>query len=296
MTTRMLAVAVLGIAITADVANAQTSVEPARALWAAADYEGALAALGTGGGESEAMPSLAADRLRALCLLALGRDEDAETVIARLVRSHPAYDPGDEVAPRIRIAFRAVRDRVVPAMARRLYDEGRAAFDSGAYADAVERFARALPAIEALAMEGRPRMEDWRVLANEFLALARQRVPPAEVRAPPLVARVWPVEPPALGPAAAAPDTAPTPPVAIEQNLPPWTLGPRGFDEDLHGAVEVRIDETGRVVDASLVGSVHPQYDLELLRAAKRWRYEPARRAGRPVASHQRIEVVLRAR
>ena len=296
MTSRAIVVAVLGVIVGAASAGAQPALEPARTLYAAADYEGALAALA----EARVPPgndmSLAADRLTAFCLMALDRGEEADAVIARIVTTRPDYDPGDEVSPRLRIAFRAVRDRLVPALARRLYDEGRAAFDRGAYVAAVERFTRALPAIEALAMDGQREMEDLRVLTSGFLSLARDRVPPPAT--PRLASRAWPVEAvtPAPGPANADLDAQTTPPIAIEQDLPSWVPDQYGVGAGMNSAIDVRIDETGRVVDVTLVSSAHPRYDFELMRAARSWRYEPARRAGLPVASQKRVEVVRRAR
>ncbi|MEZ5289164.1 MAG: energy transducer TonB [Vicinamibacterales bacterium] len=283
--------------LTLGLAIAQPAVEPVRALYLAADYEGALAALDAVRAGDDGEARLAADRLRAFCLLALDRPDEADTVIARIVTTHPAYEPGTEVSPRIRMAFRAQRDRLLPAMARRLYDEGRSAFDRGYYADAVRRFEGAMPVLEALALEGRTGMEDLRVLTKGFLELGRARVPPPPPE--PLAAESWPV--PAMTAAAdAATDPAlevpPTQPVAIKQDLPPWNASVTPGIDELTGAVEVRIDDTGRVTDARIVSSVNPFYDRELLRAARDWRYEPARRAGAPVSSHKRVEVVLRLR
>lgn len=280
----------------AALAQTQTPLASARARYAAADYEGALAALADAR-RQEDEDALEADRLQAFCLLALDRAQEADAVIARIVTSDPSFDPGDEASPRIRIAFRTVREKLVPMLARRLYDEGRAAFDRGAFVDAVQRFTEALPAIEALAGDGDRLMEERRVLTNGFLALARERVPPAAPTATPLVGRGWTVEtlrPPIAGSAGAAP--APSQPVPIRQDLPPWTPGLGGPDGVFRGAIDVRIDERGRVVEARVVAPVHPLYDETLLRAAWLWRYQPARRAGLAVASHKRVEVVLRAR
>lgn len=303
---------ILVVAATVVPARAQT-IEDIRALYAQADYEGALAALDqVRFGTVESDMALAADRLRAFCLLALDRTDAADRVITRIVTAHPAYEPGSEVSPRIRTAFRTLRDRLVPAMARRLYDEGRIAFERGDYAGAVAGFERAVPVLEMLAFEGRPGMEDLRILANGFLVLSRERVPPPVPPAPPaLESRAWDVAPSVVWASAAAPAAAaaagaagtagldlhapPTQPEIVNQDLPPWTLG-LGIANGLSGSVEVRIDERGRVTHAEVVNSVHPSYDQELLRAARDWRYHPATRAGQPVTSHKRVEVVIRSR
>ena len=276
-------------------AHGQELVATAGVLYAEADYDGVLTLLNNEAvGSLEGPARLEADRLRVLCLLALDRAGDAHSLIERLVTARPDYQPGDDYSPRVRLAFRAVRDRVLPPLARDLYDEGRRAYDSGRFAESAESLAEALPVIEALTQEGRPGMADLRVLAREFLALARERTPPPEPAVPPLPAKRLAVEP--FMAASAALDAPATPPVAIEQDLPPWPHGLAGVRAELRGAVDVWIDERGYVTEASMTESVHPAYDRELLSAARDWRYEPARRAGQAVSSHKRVEVVLRLR
>ena len=84
--------------------------------------------------------------------------------------------------------------------------------------------------------------------------------------------------------------------MAIEQVLPPWNPGWFGtqFLSEYRGVVEVSIDEAGAVVSARIAEPVHPLYDVQLLEAATHWRYEPARRGGKPVASSKSVEVVLK--
>ena len=52
---------------------------------------------------------------------------------------------------------------------------------------------------------------------------------------------------------------------------------------EFRGAIEVDIDERGLVVGAEIAEPIHPLYDGLLLRAARDWQYEPARRNGQPV-------------
>lgn len=79
-------------------------------------------------------------------------------------------------------------------------------------------------------------------------------------------------------------DTEVQPPVAVSQAMPSWR--PETALEqrmDYRGAVEVVIDEEGRVASATIVRSIHPRYDPLLVEAARGWVYEPATRAGQPV-------------
>jgi TonB family protein len=63
---------------------------------------------------------------------------------------------------------------------------------------------------------------------------------------------------------------------------------------DAAGTLEVVIDETGRVLSAVLPQSIHPQYDGNLLSAARGWRFKPAMRNGLPVPYLKVIEIRLR--
>ncbi|HWP99424.1 MAG TPA: energy transducer TonB [Vicinamibacterales bacterium] len=59
--------------------------------------------------------------------------------------------------------------------------------------------------------------------------------------------------------------------------------------------LDVIIDEQGRVESATIRESAHPQYDLELLKAARTWTYTPARRGDRPIKYRKTIIVRLNA-
>jgi TonB family protein len=49
------------------------------------------------------------------------------------------------------------------------------------------------------------------------------------------------------------------------------------------GLLDIIIDETGRVVDATIRRSVNVGFDSAVLRSARRWKYRPAMKAGVPV-------------
>ena len=49
--------------------------------------------------------------------------------------------------------------------------------------------------------------------------------------------------------------------------------------------IEVRVDATGHVADARVIGSA-PPFDTPALDAARQWRFRPARVGGRPAATY----------
>jgi hypothetical protein len=287
----MIAAALVGNGRTAA---GQDVLGAARARYVEADYEGTLALLARASAAPGDEPGFDEQHLRVLSLLALGRAEEAERQIARLVAAHPSYTPGDDHSPRVRLAFRSVRDRVLPVRARALYEEGRRAYGDGRFQDAAGALAGAMPIIDALVEEGRAGMADLRVLAAGFLALARERMPADPPSTPLPTGRSMDLAA-RLSPLVAA-DRVSTPPVPIDQALPPWPFGLANMRTTFRGAIDVRIDERGLVASASMATPVHPVYDRQLLLAAQQWRYEPARRGGQPVPSLKRVEVVIQPR
>lgn len=276
-------------------ASAQDLLEPARALYASADYEGALSAFGRlkNAETDSAVSVVEIDRYRVLCLVALGRAEEANQVIESILTHDPLYElaPAD-APPRIRAAFSQVRRRVLPGVVRGLYVDAKAAYDRKAFSEAAQKMERTLHVLQNLGAADQPEIADLRTLATGFLELSRASLPPA------------PVEPtaPSIAEAITEPSGAGvvqfTDPVVLRQVLPPWMGMFRGtvLDAEFRGAVEVVIDERGDVVDAKISQPIHALYDASLLKAARDWKYEPARANGRPVKYNKRVEVVLRPR
>ena len=95
------------------------------------------------------------------------------------------------------------------------------------------------------------------------------------------------------GPTAHAP-TAVVPPVAIYQPIPPWvTSTPADKQTEYKGTLELVIDRTGQVTDVKLRKSINPRYDVELLRAARTWRFRPATKDGEPTPFVKVVDVQL---
>jgi len=287
------------LACTAEAAT-QESLDSVRQLYASADYEATLAAIGRLDVAVPAAEAIEVDRYRAMCLIALGRTDEADAAIERIALADPRYEPdAEEAAPRVRAAFKTVRRRVLPGIARTRYAEGKAAYDRQAFADAIPLLESALDIILNLP-DTEPGMADLRTLAAGFIDLSRASLARAEAEAE--------AEAKAAASAAAArqaaeavpppPPPPPTEPVVLQQTLPPWNPSTFGSQNtaDFRGTVEVDIDERGNVLGSRIIESIHPAYDPVLLQSALTWKYEPARVDGTPIKSSKRVEVVLRPR
>lgn len=288
-TVRRLTVAAL-LVFAATASAQQDTLGPVRDLYASAAYEEALTALGRLKAEAPAA-SIEIDRYRALCLIALGRGSEADNVMEAIVAEDPLYQPSTtDAAPRVRAAFNTVRQRVLPGLARSLYLDAKASYERKGYADAVKALEKTVRVIDSVDAPGKEELADLRMLASGFLDLSRAAASPSPAPA----TSAAPVETPAP-PAAAAALPANTPLVALKQDLPvtPYAITALGHVE-YRGIVEVTIDPLGNVSAARIVKSVHAIYDPYLLQAARGWKYESPRIAGKPVGTVKRVEIVLR--
>jgi len=271
-------------------AAAQDSLGPVRNLYESAEYEEALTAIGRLKSNADLGGVVEIDRYRALCLIALGRSAEADQAIETTVTLDPLYQPAAaDASPRVRAAFAAVRQRVLPTVVRSLYASAKAAYDRKAFAEAADGLDKTVRVIDSL--EGRnPELGDLRMVASGFLDLSKAAIAkPAPVPAP---AQVSPNPVPvALAPAPPLPFSNV---VAKRQDLPRLPFSLAATKGQYSGTVEVEINEAGNVIGARVIKSVHVLYDPLLLVAARDWKYEPARIDGRPTAVRKRVDVVLK--
>lgn len=272
------------------------SVAAVEALYAAAAYEDAIALVSS---LEVADITLEHERYRALCLFALGRSKDAEASLERVVRRAPVFTIAEaDVSPRFMTMFREVRRRVLPGIARERYGEGKRLYEEQRFADA----ASVLKGVQSLL--GDPELSqpadafaDLRQLTDGFVRLAELEIAQASKA----------VAPP-RNPIATVPDLVVTkiavysaenpevtPPVEIERFMPPWTppAAMARAKQEYRGELEVIVDETGRVQQARMLRPTVPSYDLTLTNATRRWRFEPAMRAGQPVKYVLTFQIVL---
>jgi TonB family protein len=314
MMKRTLVCLALAAATAAPLAAQPNPLVAARELYASARYDEALAML-NGLSPADAGNPLErryVEQYRSLCLLALGRGNEAEQAIAAVVTADPAYHPSEaEAAPRVRAAFTDVRKRLLPDIARARYADAKGAFERKEFPQAEQQFRNLLALLDDGDMGGR--LGDLRVLVQGFLDLSvasSPPPPPTSVEAP--KAAEPPVPPPSATRAAVMATAARTPeqsvssrdriftgddpgitgPIAVKQELPrvPSTLVGRTRDR---GLLEVIIDEQGRVMNVTIRSPIHPVYDSQLLVAARDWKYKPAMVNGQPVKFRKIIQVAV---
>jgi TonB family protein len=286
---RILTIAVLSVGVAVSAA-AQEPLTKAKALYDAAAYEDALTVLG-----QVDLPE--AQQYRALCLLALGRSQDAAAVVEHLVTTQPLYEASaQEAPPRFIALVSETRRKLLPQLARKAFSEGRDQFRSGSREDAVRRFDLVMALTSDPSFRQTPEAEDLRTLASGFIDLAKAAPAPAPAAAPaPNTATA--------ATAATASKTTEKPraseppdivqPVVVKQFIPPVPaeLGTQGKPAL---SVRVLISPNGRVMDASIQQSAHPLYDRLVLQASREWIYEPATMNGRPVTSEKVVTIQLR--
>jgi tetratricopeptide (TPR) repeat protein len=257
-------------------AAAQTRDDRVRQLYAAAEYEQALEAIG-------AAADAPAEQYRALCLLALGRTAAAEASVVTLVSAFPDFAVSDtDAPPRFVAMVGRVRNELLPTILRRHFAEARELFQAKAYDQALPLFERVMELSagpEARQVEG---VEDLRLLAAGFIDLAKA---PREVPRD-----ATPAAATEASARAASPPTV-TPPVARRQVVPPWPEEAGRLVFQRVGSVRVQVSDTGRVTGSTMIKSIHPAYDRRLLAAAMDWEYIPASLDGVPVESESTTEI-----
>ena len=275
----------LSTASLAATAGAQDTLEEAKAHYAAAAYEEALSTL-TRIDAAPALNKVELEQYRAFCFIALGKMAEAERAVASLVAADPRYVPSASVAsPKVLQLVSDMRRKELPGIARKLFDEGKAAYKEKELPRAQRNFQLLLQLLDDPALKGRPENEDLRALAEGFVALldsASAPAPPPPATATETVIRT-------------SGTPAMEPPVAIQQTLPEWMPTDKlAGSRDYVGSIKVTIGIDGRVKSAAIEKATHPIYDARLLQVAKGWLYKPATRNGEPVESEKVIAIQLR--
>ena len=276
----MILCGIVAVFFVTTTAAAQETLAKAKALYDAAAYEEALTLLAP-----EQVPE--AQQYKALCMLALGRSQDATGAVETLVSATPTFEPSaDDLPPRFVTLVADAKRKLLPGIARRTFTEGREQFRSGDHEEALRKFDLVMTLTSSPLLKETPDAEDLRTLASGFIDLARASAaarPEPKAPEPPKVAE------------AAAPGVPPdvVQPTAIRQPIPPIPSGVNGLGSPT-ASVRVEIGTDGKVVGAVMQQSAHPLYDRMVLQAARDWLYTPAMLNGRPVPSEKVVTIQLR--
>ena len=265
-----------------------------RTLYAAADYERALASV-----PPEPAPADwdDADRYRALCLLALGRTAEADSVFALALTRDPHFRvTAGEVAPRVVDFFHGVLERVLPPIAEQRYHQARAEFDAGRYREAEAAFGALTDLVSDNAASSVSQLSELRRLSEDFRLIAHARSIGAQAPSPVMGVRPSPANGDDADGDAIYTSLSPKVqgPVFRDRALPPF-VWPRDQEwRTFRGVIEVTIDDRGVVQRAQMLEALAPFYDPLLIAAAKEWQFRPAQREGHTVWFRQRIEIIIR--
>jgi TonB family protein len=279
-------------------AAAQDALTRAKGLYASAEYEEALTLFESLNGRT---PSTEVSAYQVFCLVALGRSMEARAAIQAIVRADPLFRPSEaQASPRVRGFFEEVRRPLLPEVVRELYNTAKAAYDRKDWEPALNDFDRVIALADEIS-ETEPGLSDLRTLALGFRDLTKAALtppppPPAPepVAAPPPppvdVKTAVPAEPEVYG----VDNVDVKKPTVLSQPMPMWRPAtPAEEKARFNGALELLINEEGRVMSVKLIESVHPRFDEALLELARTWIFRPATRDGKPVMYRYAVGVTL---
>ena len=288
----------------------------AKTLYADASYDEALVVL-------KGSEAAEAHQYRALCLIALGRTQEAEKALEALVNTSPTYAMADaELPPRIVAMYAQTRRRIMPAVVMRLFAEARADFQAKNMTGARDKFEKVQTLTHDPAMADSDDTVDLQLLVASYIDIVKNAAP-APVQAGPVLVGTFaapaPITPspvvttapatagtrPAVLPASSSSTMAATPATAvapratvsravvpastIRQNLPAYTG--TGTARPMSGAVRVTIGVDGKVTKAVMEVPIEPRYDARVLAAARSWIYKPATVGGEPIQSEKIVQI-----
>lgn len=308
----------LWAALAVSSVHAQDSLDAVRTLYTDASYEDALAMVNRLSSDT-AIDASAIGRYRALCLLALGRPDEAETALAEVVTADPAMTLTEqEASPSVRARLAAVRQRTMPGILRARLNDARSAFVERRYAEALRGFTDLVTLLDnPVVRESTSDTGDLVVIARGYLDLVEAAAPP------PLPIAGAASEAAALGTGVSTAASSPppgftlpldstatngtmtngsssahrapeplVPPVAITQHIPRPVMQTL-VTPTARMVLEVLISEQGRVERATVTQSFNSVYDAILVNATKDWTYQPATRGGKPVKYLKVLELTF---
>ena len=290
----------LWLALGAAPAGAQDSIAAAKKLYQSADYDAALGMLDRLRSDEAASADPELSPYRVLCLLALGRSDEAQDSIAAILKEDPRYRPSEtEMSPRVRAVFEDARRRLLPQIFQDRYDAAKAAFGRKEFQSAAAQFQSMVVLLDDPALPADGTRADLRMVVSAFADLAQA----AATNPMPAAASPTPSTPTgsktidldaALPPARVyVAGTGVVPPVAISRPLPQVSRSVAMLWRDQVAVLDVLINEEGSVDEVVVKKSVHAQFDKQLIETVRTWKFRPATRDGQPVSFRQVFEVKL---
>jgi TonB family protein len=287
----------LWLALSAAPARAQDSIAAAKKLYQSADYDAALGMLDRLKGDAAASTDPELSPYRVLCLLALGRSDEAQQSIAAILKEHPRYRPSEtEMSPRVRAVFEDARRRLLPQIFQDRYDAAKAAFGRKEFQSAADQFQSLTVLLDDPELPADGTHTDLRMVVSAFADLAQAAATtPVPAAAPSPPAASAPIDLAAALPPARVyvGGTGVVPPVAISRPLPPLPRSAATLWRDQIAILDVLINEEGSVAEVVVKKSVHAQFDKQLIDTVRTWKFRPATRDGQPVSFRQVFELKI---
>ncbi len=215
--------------------------------------------------------SIEASIRRASALLAEGRNGEAAVIFDGIVMKSPLYqlDPA-RYTPEALSAFQSSKRLLLPAMARRYYQEARIAYDAGDFSMALTKGDRALALLRDADVD--PSEADLNSEVSNLMAMATAARTLEE-------SRIY-----------TSADRDVTPPRPIGRQLSTASLSGRS---PLTGRLELVVGRNGEVETVKLETPVNGYHDRMMVSAAKAWHYRPALKKGRPVRYSMIMSITL---
>ncbi len=208
---------------------------------------------------------------RATALLAQGQTAEAAMVFDALLLSNPLYEPNPtELTPEALSTFRTSQRLLLPNIAQRDFERGRAALSAGDPDRALSLGKEAAAIMDRRVAETPPQLRDQvqrlveeattaKSAADEIVYTANDK----GVIAPRELSRGFPLNPPT--------------------GVPPSRVG----------TLDMIIGRDGGVEFVHLITPLNRYHERMIVSAAKAWRYRPATRNGRPVRFHLTVKINL---
>lgn len=200
---------------------------------------------------------------RAAGLLAAGNADDAALIYDAIVLRNPTYqlDPARS-SPEALAAFQASKRALLPVLARRRFDDARAAFDAGDFSKAIGAGEQALTLLNNLDVMD-PGSADLAVETTNLVTRATAARTAEEET-------IY-----------AAGDPGVTPPRPLSRQLATTALLRNAMPPT--GRLEILVGRSGKVETVRLDTPSNGYHDRMIVSAVKAWRYRPAFRNGKPV-------------